>query len=184
MALSTNTMEAVGEGVVSYHDPDAFTLLYELHAGRVYRHLYYLVGNPTEVEDLVSQTFLKAWVAIEDYEERGKLIVSWLLRIAHNVGLTYLRNRKEAQELPANLTANGRYDDPDEVLQRGLEADRVRCALLCLPPHQRCVLTLRFDEELSCREVATRMGRSVEAVRVLQHRALKALREELTRAVS
>ena len=75
-------------------DQDAFGELYDRHAVRVYRHIYYMVGNATEAEDLSAQTFLRAWEAIERYQVRGAPFVSWLLRIAHNLGVSHLRSRR------------------------------------------------------------------------------------------
>src|SRR5262245_50803508 len=65
-------------------DAEAFAELYDRTVVRVYRHIYYLVNDTREAEDLTAQTFLKAWEAIDRYKERGAPIIAWLLRIAHN----------------------------------------------------------------------------------------------------
>src|SRR4051812_20188919 len=66
-------------------DASAFASLYDRHVVRIYRHIYYLVNDAREAEDLTAQTFLKAWEAIDRYKERGAPFVAWLLRIAHNL---------------------------------------------------------------------------------------------------
>ena len=58
-------------------DPAAFADLYDCHVTRVYRHIYYLVNNVGEAEDLTAQTFLKAWEAIDRYKDRGAPIAAW-----------------------------------------------------------------------------------------------------------
>src|SRR3972149_4131398 len=75
---------------------EAFGALSARHVVRVYRHLYYLVGNAAEAEDLTAQTFLQAWEAVPRYQIRGAPFISWLLRIAHNLGVSYLRARRES----------------------------------------------------------------------------------------
>lgn len=160
-------------------DRDAFGALYDRHVVRVYRHIYYMVGNAAEAEDLSAQAFLQAWEAIHRYQMRGAPFVSWLLRIAHNLGVSHLRSKRDSSELPETLVDHSRHGNPEEVLQRQVEADRVRQAIMRLRDEQRQVIMLRFIEDLEYREVAEIVGKSVAAVRVIQHRALHALRKQM-----
>ncbi|OGO51436.1 MAG: hypothetical protein A2148_11905 [Chloroflexi bacterium RBG_16_68_14] len=160
-------------------DREAFGALYDRHVIRVYRHIYYLVGNAAEAEDLTAQAFLQAWEAIHRYQQRGAPFVSWLLRIAHNLGVSHLRSRKPGTELPETLVDHSRDGDPEETLQRQAERERVREAILRLRGEQRQVIILRFVEDLEYPEVAEIVGKSVAAVRVIQHRALNALRKQM-----
>ena len=160
-------------------DQEAFGALYDRHVVRVYRHLYYLVGNAAEAEDLTAQAFLQAWEAIHRYQIRGAPFVSWLLRIAHNVGVSYLRSRRDGAELPEMLVDRSHHGNPEEALQRQAEVERVREAIMRLRAEQRQVILLRFIEDLEYREVAEIVGKSVAAVRVIQHRALNALRKQV-----
>ena len=160
-------------------DQEAFGELYNRHVSRVYRHVYYMVGNPAEAEDLTAQAFLQAWKAIERYQIRGAPFVSWLMRIAHNLGVSHLRSRKPSAELPETLVDQSREGSPDEVLQRQVDGDRVHEAILHLREEHRRVIILRFVEDLEYREVAEIVGKSVPAVRVIQHRALIALRKQM-----
>ncbi|MCH7698418.1 MAG: sigma-70 family RNA polymerase sigma factor [Chloroflexi bacterium] len=160
-------------------DREAFGALYNKHVSRVYRHIYYMVGNPPEAEDLTAQAFLQAWQAIERYQIRGAPFVSWLMRIAHNLGVSHLRSRKPSTELPETLVDRSREGNPDDVLQRQADGDRVREAILRLREEHRRVIILRFVQDLAYREVAEIVGKSVPAVRVIQHRALNALRKQM-----
>ena len=160
-------------------DREAYGALYNKHVSRVYRHVYYMVGNPAEAEDLTAQAFLQGWKAIERYQIRGAPFVSWLMRIAHNLGVSHLRSRKPSTELPETLVDHNREGNPDDVLQRQAEGDRVREAILRLREEHRRVIILRFVEDLAYREVAEIVGKSVPAVRVIQHRALNALRKQM-----
>ena len=160
-------------------DREAFGALYNKHVSRVYRHIYYMVGNPPEAEDLTAQAFLQAWQAIERYQIRGAPFVSWLMRIAHNLGVSHLRSRKPSTELPETLVDRSREGNPDDVLQRQADGDHVREAILQLREEHRRVIILRFVQDLAYREVAEIVGKSVPAVRVIQHRALNALRKQM-----
>ena len=162
-------------------DREAFGALYDRHVVRVYRHIYYMMGNAAEAEDLTAQAFLQAWQAIDRYQVRGAPFVSWLLRIAHNLAVSYLRSRRDGSELPETLVDHSRHNNPEEVLQRRAEEERVRQAILRLREEQRQVIMLRFVEDLEYREVAEIVGKSVAAVRVIQHRALNALRKQMER---
>ncbi len=162
-------------------DRESFGVLYDRHVVRVYRHIYYMVGNAAEAEDLTAQAFLQAWQSIDRYEMRGVPFVSWLLRIAHNLAVSHLRSRRDSAELPETLVDHSRHGNPEEALQRQVDGERVREAILRLRAEQRQVIILRFVEDLEYREVAEIVGKSVAAVRVIQHRALNALRKEMGR---
>ena len=160
-------------------DEEAFGALYDMHVSRVYRHVYYMVGNAAEAEDLTAQAFLQAWVAIERYQIRGAPFVSWVMRIAHNLGVSHLRSRKPGAELPETLVDQSREGNPEDVLQRQADGDRIREAILQLRDEHRRVIILRFVQDMDYREVAEIVGKSVPAVRVIQHRALNALRKQM-----
>jgi RNA polymerase sigma-70 factor (ECF subfamily) len=160
-------------------DQDAFGELYDRHVVRVYRHIYYMVGSAAEAEDLTAQTFLRAWEAIERYQVRGAPFVSWLLRIAHNLGVSYLRSKRDSSELHDGIVDTKERRDPEWSYQQTAEEELVREAILRLREEQRQVIILRFIEDLDYREVAEIIGKSVAAIRVIQHRALNSLRKQM-----
>ena len=158
-------------------DQAAFAVLYDRHVVRVYRHIYYLVGDAREAEDLTAQTFLKAWEAIGRYKERGAPIAAWFLRIAHNLTVSYLRSKRDHSELDDGYVDQKRGGNPEEVLEQSTDERSVREAVMQLKDEQRQVIMLRFVEEMGYQEVAAVIGKSVPAVRVIQHRALGNLRK-------
>ena len=160
-------------------DQEAFGELYDRHVVRVYRHIYYMVGNAAEAEDLTAQTFLRAWEAIPRYQVRGAPFVSWLLRIAHNMGVSYLRSKRESSQLHDGIVDDKMRRDPESAYEQTAEEELVRAAILKLREEQRQVIILRFIEDLDYREVAEIIGKSVAAIRVIQHRALNALRKQM-----
>lgn len=158
-------------------DAQAFADLYDRHVVRVYRHIFYLVNDATQAEDLTAQTFLKAWEAIGRYKEKGAPIIAWLLRIGHNLTVSYLRSKRDHGVLEETLIDQKLHRNPEEALEQSTDEDSVRDAILRLRDEQRQVIILRFVEELDYREVAAVIGKSVPAVRVIQHRALGNLRK-------
>jgi len=61
------------------HDAEAFGRLYDMHVDRVYRNIYYRVGNEADAEDLTQQVFLKAWQAIGKYKKMASPFVAWIM---------------------------------------------------------------------------------------------------------
>lgn len=160
-------------------DQEAFGELYDRHVVRVYRHIYYMVGNAAEAEDLTAQTFLRAWEAIGRYQVRGAPFVSWLLRIAHNLGVSHLRSKRESSQIHEGIVDQKAQRDPESAYEQTADEELVREAILMLREEQRQVIILRFIEDLDYKEVAEIIGKSVAAIRVIQHRALNALRKQM-----
>jgi len=167
-------------------DRAAYGELYQRYVEKIYRYIYFKVGGRDETEDLTSQTFLKAWDAIGDYEWRNHPFGAWLFRIAHNLVVDYHRAKKETVGLDdATPQLEGRTSKdalrPEQVLGEMITMERVRRAIGRLTEEQQQVLILRFFDELSTGEVATIMGKNSGAIRGLQFRALSALRDLLHR---
>jgi RNA polymerase sigma-70 factor (ECF subfamily) len=160
-------------------DAEAFGDLYERHLGAIYRYIYYRVGETRLAEDLTETTFLKAWQALPRFRIGGTPFRVWLYRVAHNLLVDHYRTRKEQVPLSVHPPMADPSPSPEEELIARDRRDWVSAAIARLSPDYQEVLTLRFVNGLSHSEAAEVLGRSVGAVRVLQHRALKALREVL-----
>jgi RNA polymerase sigma-70 factor (ECF subfamily) len=159
-------------------DGDAFAALYARHVDRVYRHCYYYMGNRADAEDMAQQTFLSAWQAIGRYRRGTAPFQAWLLTIAGNLSISRLRL---AREVPQGTDGReeATEDDPQEIVTTLDSCDDVRRAVLQLKPDRQQVIILRFIEGLSVAEVAAALGKSENAVSVMQHRALGELRRRL-----
>ena len=157
-------------------DPSRFAALYESHFERVYAYIIRRVHDRAAAEDLTSEVFHHALANLHKYEWRGVAFASWLYRIAHNaIANRWEKARREAPE--AGL---------DDHAASGIEEIERRAMLFQLvdqlPADQRRVVTERFVEQRSIREVAEALGRSEGAVKQLQWRALETLREQMGRA--
>ncbi len=172
-------MELVDRAVAG-RDAVAFGSLYDCHVDRVYRYLYYRVGNRPEAEDLTEQVFLKAWEAIHRFRWQGKPFLAWLYRLAHNVLVDHLRSRKIAVSLDDDRR---HIDPPSEAATRELgqrlDADLLARALSELTPDQQQVLVLKFLDGFDNEQVARVMDRREGTIRALQMRGLQSLRRIL-----
>ncbi|HWO72945.1 MAG TPA: sigma-70 family RNA polymerase sigma factor [Dehalococcoidia bacterium] len=162
-------------------DREAFAILYLRYHDAVHRRVSALVSNQQEADDITSEAFLRAWNAIDRFEDRDVSILAWLSTIAQRLAFKQLSKRRPSLSLDdVSLEADGR-ESPEEVAERAVQAARLRRALVELPHLQREVLSKRFLEQLSYDEVGTALGKPVGTVRVIQHRALRALRSVLSR---
>lgn len=169
------------------HDPAAFDRLYELYAERVYRYVWYRVRDPEIAKDLTADIFERVIQKISTFQVSAQDTVAgfsgWLFRIAHNdVYHHYVRREREEAILVPEEKASEQQSEAIDLSSLAEKHERkaaLRDAIVQLPIDQQEVLILRFWEQLSHAEVANLMGRSEGAIRVLQHRALKALRAAL-----
>ncbi len=159
-------------------DSTAFGEIYRRCEPRVRRQLSGRVPT-SQVDDLVNETFLRAWRSLQQFRWQGTDPVAWVMVIARNLAADYWslsRNRRElASEDPAIYAQLTPHRGAEDVVIDLVEAERLRDAVRRLPPAQRQCLELRFLGERSVRETAVAMGRQDAAVRSLQLRALKAL---------
>ena len=162
-------------------DTAAFGSLYERHMDGIYRYVYYRVSDRDEAEDLTETIFVKAWEALPRYRPQGATFRAWLYRIARNTVIDRHRTRKEVVPLEQ---ARGWLDleasSPEAAAEAAQESARLGAALARLRPRLREVILHRFVAGLSHAETAQAMGLRVGHVRVLQHRALKQMRDLLT----
>jgi len=161
-------------------DAEAFGELYAFYLHRIYRYIFYKVGNAMEAEDLTEQVFLRAWEVMERYRHQGYPFSSWLYRIAHNLVVDYYRTRKSVDSIDSVSFYLASEDlSPEESLIKKAEVTRLREAIARLPEEQQQLLLLRFIEGLRHAEVAQILDKSEGAVRVMQYRALSSLSDIL-----
>jgi RNA polymerase sigma-70 factor (ECF subfamily) len=161
-------------------DREAFGVLYERYVFKVFRHVYYLTSNLHTAEDLTAQTFLNALEAIHRYEMRGVPFLAWLLRIAYNLTVNHnkVRNNGTAP-LPEAVEVQGILYSPEASCEAKVDGERVWEGVRTLRGDQRQVIVMRFVDGLSYSDIAKVLGKSIGAVRVIQYRALCALRRRL-----
>jgi len=153
--------------------------LYEQHSPGIYRYAYRLIGDKDLAEECVSETFSRFLQAVKSGRGPTENTQGYLYRVAHNWITDQYRRQPDVHE---SLEMDGHPDpnsNPSTLLGKEQERERVRNALRKLPYDQQRVIELRFLEELSHEEVAQLLGKSVEATRAMQYRALTSLRQLL-----
>ncbi len=160
----------------------AFEELYRAHLRDVYSYAYYRVGNHHDAEDLTEQAFLQAYRHFERArrESDGRPLRPWLIRIAHNLASNYHRDRSRRPESALDAVEPPSHPHGTERVAEGREELRsVMAKLNDLPEDRREALIMRFALGMSNREIARALGRTEGATKVLIHRAIKQLEEEM-----
>ncbi len=161
-------------------DREAFGALYERYVFRVFRHVYYLTNDTHMAEDLTAQTFLNALEAIHRYEVRGVPFLAWLLRIAYNLTVNHKKVRSNGTApLPETVEAKSTQYLPEASCEAKAAGEQVWEGVRTLRGDQRQVIVMRFIDGLGYPDIAKVLGKSIGAVRVIQHRALCTLRRRL-----
>ena len=156
-------------GLYAEGNNEAFdTLLYK-YQSRLFSYIYYVVRNEDVANDLFQETFLKALVRIQkgQYRSNGKFN-AWITRIAHNLIMDHFRSKEQE-----NLVSNGEADydifnstllsehtveDQMLITQSLTDAKNI---MSCLPPSQSEVVRMRFYENMSFKEIADKLGISI-----------------------
>ena len=162
-------------------NPDAYGQLYELYAPVVFRFLFAHLDDRMDAEDLTVEVFLRTWRSLNTYRDQGVPFAAFLFRIARNALIDHYRRTRKVEQ-PLSLEEELVSDpqaEPGEAVLENLERQEIRQILDKLREDYRTVLILRFLSDLSPEETAQIMGKSTGAVRVLQYRALAALRKLL-----
>ncbi len=164
-------------------DPKALAAIYDAYAPKIYSYIYRHVGDPHRAEDLTSGVFLKMLEALDRDRFAHDALQAWLYRIAHNLIIDDARyeTRRPASDLHDGLSLPP-DSSPEFVVGRRLENERLRQAIQQLTGEQRDVIVLRFGEGMTAPQAARILGKTEEAVRALQRRALSNLRRLLAPA--
>jgi len=165
-------------------DPLRFDPLYRKYVAQIYSFALHETRDHHAAEDLTEQVFLRALQALPRFDDRGEGDAStfrtWLFRIARNAIANERRRVRRHPQAPLELAAViGATDDPAAAVVARDEVERAWRAIDRLPEERRRALVLRFAEEMSAREIGEVLGRSEGAVRVLIHRALRAVSADL-----
>ena len=151
---------------------EAFEELVRCYSQPLYLQIRRLVQWHDDADDVLQNTFLKAWSAIASFRGESRLS-TWLYRIALNEALTFLTRTKTADSL----------DDADDSATRSLQSDpyfdgdelqaRLQEAISLLPPKQRIVFNMKYFDEMKYEEMSDILGTSVGALKASYHLAVK-----------
>ena len=162
---------------------EAFDRLIEQYGDRLYWHIRRVVVQHEEAEDVMQETFVRAYTSIADFrgETEGSLI-AWLYRIATNLAINALRKRRKwafssLDSVRGSLLATFEHEiepSADEIVVR------LQKAILALPTKQRLVFNMRYYDELSFEQISKATGQSVSTLKTNYHYAVKRIKEHVS----
>lgn len=168
-------------------DRDAYRGLVERHSRAVFRLAYRMMGNEQDAEDVVQETFLKAYRSLKNFEERSTFS-TWLYRITSNCAFDLIRKRQrheqkrepqplEESEVVAQLPAGD--PGPDRLALSAELSRQMTAALHGLSPMERAAFVLRHHQGHSIEEIGRQLGLEPSATKNSIFRAVQKLRREL-----
>ena len=152
-----------------------FEELYRKYADKVYNYFWYRTGHQKDVaEDLMQETFYRAFKHLSRFQIRGYSYLTYLLTIAHNILANYYRSQKM---IPMSELGDD-FDVPAEItdsLERKIEAEALWRAIQDLSPTERDAILMRYQKEMPIKDISRVMARTENAVKLILSRARKKL---------
>ncbi len=160
----------------------AFNSILSKYQKRLYWHIRKMVIDHDDTDDLLQNTFIKAWKNLEDFREDAQLY-TWLYRIATNECLTFLKKKKNSNTISINEVEYGLHEKIDsernytgEEIQRKLQK-----AILTLPEKQRLVFNMKYFDAMKYDEMSVVLDTSVGALKASYHHAVKKIEHFITK---
>jgi len=158
----------------------AFSLIVKKYQQKLYWHIRKLVISHDDSDDVLQNTFVKAWKGLLKFREESQLY-TWLYRIATNESLTFLKNKRrklsssieDYQNQLADSLESDEYYTGDEIQKK------LQKAILRLPDKQRLVFNMRYFDDIKYDEIAEMVGTSVGALKASYHHAVKKIEDYL-----
>ncbi len=154
-------------------DKEAAEKLFKFLYRKIYRYIFYRVKMREDVEDLTQVVVLKIWKNLA--KQRGNFI-PWVYKISHNMVIDFYRKQSRQKELRLEEIPSDTLPG-NPVPEKTVDTEGLKEALFHLTPEQAEVINLRFIQGYSSEEVSKIIRKPVGAVKALQFRALRALRE-------
>ncbi len=172
MDMDTRTKEST-----DHFDKQALVDLYEEHNNALYRYAYRLLGLQDMAEDCVSDVFTRFLQVVQNKKAPQGNIRAYLYRMTHNCAVDHYRKKQKDVSIE-NTTLIDPQPEIEEDLQQKQKREKLQEALLKMTEEQRMVIVLRYFEDWSHEQVANHLGKTEEATRALQYRALRSLQKK------
>ena len=167
-------------------DKEAMRTLFEENKKRIFALAFQYTKNAEDAEDILQETFIKAYRFLDKFDFQNGLSFSpWLYRIGINCSIDYLRRQKKDKDKNSefegleNISSNDADSDPEHVRHRKEIKERIDHVLNKLSGKQRMVFILRHYQQLSTKEIASYMNASEGSVKTQLFRAVSAVKESL-----
>ncbi len=150
----------------------AFTRLVREYQEPIYWQIRRMVNNHDDADDVLQNTFLKAWGAIENFRGDSKLS-TWLFRIATNETLNHIERNKNSRAMDMADTYTGLHLQSDPYFDGDETQLQLQDAISKLPPKQRQVFNMKYFQEMKYEDMSQILGTSVGALKASYHHAVK-----------
>jgi len=175
IGIDSETIKRVGKG-----DRDAIGALFESYHLKIFRYLYYRVGDTHIAEDLASEVFVRLIRSRARNRPDSPVLQALLYKIARNLAIDHYRKPQSQQPVTLLETIQSTDDPIDATVERRLDHQVLYKAVNTLPFDQCEVIRLRFISDMSIADAAQAMDCSEDAIKGLQRRALLSLRQVLS----
>jgi len=182
-------METTNEALlpsVARGDVTAFEALYDRHSSTLYALLLRILANPEDAQEVLQETFVKAWTNARMFDSSRGSEIAWLISIARSRGIDKLRSRRirgdRENDAGREISIHSSFVESTtgaDMAVRSQESSAVRSALSELPDAQRVALELAYFEGFSQSEIAAKLGEPLGTIKTRMQLGMKKLRERL-----
>jgi RNA polymerase sigma-70 factor (ECF subfamily) len=175
--------DAAAVALAARGDEDAFRVLVERHSRSVFRLAFRMTGTAEDAEDVVQETFVRAYRQLARFESRSNF-ATWLYRIGFNCAIDHLRGRNDKETNPApevldRLAPAATGPTSEDLVFAGQIGARVQQALNGLSEQERAAFLMRHYHGCSIEEICGALGLKTNAAKHSIFRAVKKMRTEL-----
>lgn len=158
-------------------DRTAFAAVYDRLSPRVYGFLLKLLGNRTDADDVLQETFLQVWNQAERFDPTRANVNGWMLMIARSRAADRLRKRSASKRAAESVSEPAVSSDPGEKLEAADTAGQVLAALSRIPPEQGDLIRLAFYDGLTHEQIARKLGLPLGTVKTRIRLGMMRLRQ-------
>ena len=150
---------------------ETFSELVKAYSEPLYWHIRRIVLSHDDANDLLQNTFVKAWTGLDGFLGNAK-VLTWLFRIATNESITFINRQssigsmEEAKTITSQLQSDEYFDGDDLQV-------RLQTAIQTLPPKQRMIFNMKYFEEMKYEEISSILGTSIGALKASYHLAVQ-----------
>lgn len=176
--MTGTTLESRHVAMARAGDEGAFEALVRPHVDVVHGFLVRMTGQQDDAKDILQETLVKVWKALDSYEHDGRFR-AWMFAIARNAALDRMRAEHDTRRIDTLSSVSDDGVSPAEQAEQREFAGDLESALEKLPEARRSVFVMRQESGLTFREIADTMGIPLGTALSHMHHAVRALREEL-----
>lgn len=150
----------------------AFEEIVNVYSRQLYWQIHYILQNHDDTDDVLQNTFIKAWKGIERFKGESAMY-TWLYRIAHNEAITFLKQKKQMSSIDDEDFTEQASFVADDYFDGDATQEILMQAVSTLPTKQRQVFCLKYFEDKKYEEISELVGTSIGALKASYHIAVE-----------